>query len=1037
MPSGPVREVSGARFAVSGLPCCSGSHLGCTAIPPAPALGFPSSSRVVVRCGVSNPSSTRFAVPRDDEIFAQVFELPAEERAAFLDGACATDAAQRARIEALLAADEAGGSFLDRSPGQAALLAAEEKPGDVIGRYTLLEKIGEGGCGTVYLAEQKVPVQRKVALKVIKLGMDTRAVITRFEAERQALALMDHPDIARVFDAGATEAGRPFFVMELVTGEPITRFCDEHALSVPARLELFSRVCGALQHAHQKGIIHRDVKPSNILVTIRDGEPSPKVIDFGIAKATQERLTDETLVTAVDQFIGTPAYMSPEQADRRTADIDTRSDIYSLGVLLYELLTGRLPFDPQLLARAGVDELRRITREVEPLRPSVRLRTLGFEAKRTERVGSTLAGGVEKETSDQSEQAESWAGRPCHPEQTLAAIATARASSPLQLASALKGDLDWIVMRCLEKDRERRYGSARELADDVQRYLNREPVRARPPSTGYRVERFVARNRLACASAAAIGLALIVGTVVSVGQAVRATRAEHVANAERDAAKVAGQAEALARADAQRRQEQAEDLLTFMLGDFRTELQKIGRLQLLDAVGEKAMAYFAALDARDLTDTALARQAKALTQIGEVRMDQARYADAHAAFTAAYDRAAALARRHPRNGDMLFDRAQAEYWIGFVSRCLGNSSTQREWLTRYRDSAIELQKLEGNSRRALDELTYSHHNLAVLELDAVDLAAARDGFHAERAVLYRMLRDGADVIQVKARIADAYSWLGEVEERDGNYSAAIDCFTQMRDLYASLSEAEPLVATWRFRLGQSDSFLAFSLGLVGREADAEEALQRAAVLLRAFVDLDPENRQWRGAFLRNELGRCSHGLSKARPRVSLPIIQSLRLEIESLCRDESGFATFGRLLPSAYCQEAESLLLAGQIEDCYEILEPVFASERSRTPEPEDLRSRTDIARAHLLAGRAADLRGRHEDAQDHWRRVLSLVEPWIRASNDWRVLDPASEALLLLGRFDEAQSVKQRLHRLGYSSRDPFAAPVLAAASSPSSKSN
>ena len=280
---------------------------------------------------------------RDDEIFAEALERPAAERAAFLEGACQADAALRGRVEALLAGHDAAEDFLERSPVDRPPALPEEQAGDLIGRYTLLRKIGEGGCGVVYLAEQKQPIRRRVALKVIKLGMDTRNFIARFEAERQALALMDHPDIARVFDAGATDAGRPFFVMEFVDGVPITHFCDTHRLSVTARLELFARVCLALQHAHQKGIIHRDIKPSNVLVAEHDGVPAPKVIDFGIAKATQGRLTDQTLVTGVEQFIGTPAYMSPEQAELRDLDIDTRSDVYSLGVLLYELLTGRPP----------------------------------------------------------------------------------------------------------------------------------------------------------------------------------------------------------------------------------------------------------------------------------------------------------------------------------------------------------------------------------------------------------------------------------------------------------------------------------------------------------------------------------------------------------------------------------------------------------------------------------------------------------------------------------------------------------------------
>ncbi len=413
--------------------------------------------------------------------------MPTAGRTAFLTQACAGDAGLLRRVEALLQAHEEAGSFLGASPLEA--LQARERTqlagpallpealGDRIGRYKLLQKIGEGGCGVVYMAEQEEPVRRRVALKVIKLGMDTKEVIARFEAERQALALMDHPNIAKVFDAGATDAGRPFFVMELVRGVPVTKYCDEENLPTAARLELFTQVCHAVQHAHQKGIIHRDLKPSNILVTLHDGVPVPKVIDFGIAKATQGRLTDSTVFTAFEQFIGTPAYMSPEQAELSGLDIDTRSDIYSLGVLLYELLTGRPPFDPKTFVRAGLDEMRRIIREVEPPKPSTRLNTL-TDADRS-------------------------------------MIAKLRGTGFARLSTLLRGDLDWIVMKAIEKNRTRRYDTANSLADDIQRHLHDKPVAARPPNKFYLFQKLLARHRFAVAAAAAVAAALVLGLGVS------------------------------------------------------------------------------------------------------------------------------------------------------------------------------------------------------------------------------------------------------------------------------------------------------------------------------------------------------------------------------------------------------------------------------------------------------------------------------------------------------------------------------------------
>ncbi len=356
----------------------------------------------------------------------------------------------------------------------------EESPGSVIGRYKLLEKIGEGGFGVVYVAEQREPVKRRVALKIIKLGMDTRQVVARFEAERQALAMMDHANIAKVFDAGATDAGRPYFVMELVRGLKITDYCDQHNLPARERLNLFIQVCQAIQHAHQKGIIHRDIKPSNVLVTVNDGVPVPKVIDFGIAKATQGELTDKTVYTHFQQFIGTPAYMSPEQAEMTSLDIDTRSDIYALGVLLYELLTGKTPFEQTDLLKAGLDGMRRMIREQEPLRPSTRVSSL-HEAERT-------------------------------------TTAKRRGLDPPKLVSLLRGDLDWIVMKCLEKDRTRRYETANGVAMDVRRYLCDEPVLACPPSAAYRFQKLVRRNKaLAVYGTVILALLLVVAIGSTIG----------------------------------------------------------------------------------------------------------------------------------------------------------------------------------------------------------------------------------------------------------------------------------------------------------------------------------------------------------------------------------------------------------------------------------------------------------------------------------------------------------------------------------------
>jgi len=431
---------------------------------------------------------------REREIFLEALEQPSKEaRAAFLERATAGDSELREAVEALLESNEAdtllekGTVRILRESLEVAgkLTLHEEQIGDSIGRYKLLEKIGEGGFGVVYRAEQSEPVRRHVALKVIKLGMDTKSIVARFEAERQALALMDHPSIARVFDGGATATGRPFFVMELVRGVRITDYCQANQLSLTERLALFIQLCHAIQHAHQKGVIHRDLKPSNVLVTVQDGKPVPKVIDFGVAKAIEEPLTEKTVLTNFHAFIGTPAYTSPEQAEMTGTDVDTRSDLYSLGVLLYELLTGATPFDAKELTQSGLEGMRRMIKEVEPPTPSTRLRR---------------------------------------------AVARGSTNSPIM---SVERDLDWIVMKCLEKDRTRRYDTARELAADLQRYLSQEPVLARPQSTAYRLHKALRRHRAAFAAAAAILIAVLAGVIVSVWQALRATSAERVSEQRR------------------------------------------------------------------------------------------------------------------------------------------------------------------------------------------------------------------------------------------------------------------------------------------------------------------------------------------------------------------------------------------------------------------------------------------------------------------------------------------------------------------------
>jgi serine/threonine protein kinase len=593
---------------------------------------------------------------REEEIFDVARELAAHERAAYLSERCGQDADLRQRIEGMLEADAVAGEFFKThdAPSPTVILAdaspssSIEKAGDRIGRYKLLQQIGEGGMGLVYMAEQDQPVRRSVALKIIKLGMDTRQVVARFEAERQALAMMNHPHIAKVFDAGATDSGRPYFVMELVRGIPITEYCDKNCLPTRQRLDLFILVCQAVQHAHQKGVIHRDLKPSNILVTLNDGVPWPLIIDFGIAKATHQRLTEKTIFTQFAQMIGTPAYMSPEQAEMSKLDVDTRTDIYALGVLLYELLTGSTPFPTQELLSLGYREMQRTIVEREPLRLSARLSTMANK------------------------------------ERTV--VAKNRSVEVTALAKLFRGDLDSIVIKCLEKDRARRYETANGLAEDIQRFLADEPVVACPPSASYRLRKFIRRNKGPVLASGFVLLTLVVGIIGTTLGLIEADRQRLVVErqrnelAERNRALQAahenehllsGEVWKVALSPDNERARQAIESVTSETAIEQLTRQKELRPEQKDFLDKMIQYYAESAQEEAATEEERTRHARAYHRMGRLNQILGRSKDSENAYRRAVSLFQQLAADFPTRPEFRQELASSQNTLGVLLRATG------------------------------------------------------------------------------------------------------------------------------------------------------------------------------------------------------------------------------------------------------------------------------------------------------------------------------------------------------------------------------
>jgi serine/threonine protein kinase len=730
-------------------------------------------------------------------IFLNAMELatPAE-RQAYLDSKWGADVALRREVEDLLRHFEGMGSFLEEGVQDSAVPKdARPMPHQsdaIIGPYKLLEQIGEGGMGLVFMAEQEQPVRRKVALKILKPGLDTRQVVARFEAERHALALMDHPNIAQIFDGGTTAAGRPYFVMELVRGVPFTDFCDQNRTSVRERLELFRAVCQAVQHAHHKGIIHRDLKPSNVMVTWHDDRAVVKVIDFGIAKATGQQLTDKTLFTNFAQMIGTPMYMSPEQA--QGLDIDTRTDIYSLGVLLYELLTGTTPFDKERLETAAYDEVRRIIREEEPGRPSTRISTLG------------PAGGT---------------------------AAAKRQSDPRRLSQLCRGELDWIVMKCLEKDRSRRYETASGLARDLERFLHDEPVLACQPSAGYLFRKFARRNKGTLVTVGLVALALVAGTLISSWQAIRATRAE-----------------ALAIASLQKAREAVDKMFTQVAEKWLAQQPGLEPMQ--RRFLEDALRFYEEFAEEGGTEPVLRLDtANAQRRVGEIQRKLGEYAKSEPAFSRGIAVLERLVAEFPSEGKYRSALADSHYQLAhlLVIQCrLGEAEKHLRQSLLLREKVVAESPDVATYRLALAS---SYSALGRVQIGA---RAAEESHHRAASILEDLPTDLAGTPECRRQLAIYRVGLGMALASDGRANEAEKSLQQAVDLFEKLVAEFPSEPLYRHELVWALHAFGTALREI-RVEEAEQATRRALAIAHKLIIDFPTVPEYQV-----DIGLCHYGL---------------------------------------------------------------------------------------------------------------------------------------------------------------------------------
>jgi tetratricopeptide (TPR) repeat protein len=863
-------------------------------------------------------------------VFLAAADKDPAERAAFPDEACGADAELRQRVEQLLGAhDEPGSQPLPPAQTSVAVAPAEpaEEVGTVIaGRYKLLQQLGEGGMGSVFMAEQTRPVKRMVALKVVKAGMDSKSVLGRFEAERQALALMDHPNIAKVLDAGTTERGQPFFVMELVKGVPLTQFCDQRQLSVNDRLQVFQHICHAVQHAHQKGIIHRDLKPSNILVESHDGRPVPKVIDFGLAKAINALpLTERSLFTQLGAMLGTPLYMAPEQAEFSAIDVDTRADIYALGVILYELLTGTTPLEKRRLAKAAWDEIRRVIKEEEPPKPSTRLST--SEAK--------------------------------------ASVAAQRQSDPQRLGKYVRGDLDWIVMKALAKERDRRYQTANAFAADVERFLHHEPVSAGPPTLRYQLRKFVRRNRAAVAVAATLAVLLLLGGVGLVVGLV-AIRAEQ----KRTAAALAAETQA---------RKQTWEALNAMTDDVIEEL-----FAKQPALGEneraflrKVLGFYQAFAAeKGETEEARAVAADGQFRVAKLRAFLGERGEAISGYREAIHLWERLAADFPATPEYRHELARSHNNLGILLKDLGQGA---EAEAAYRRALGQWEKLATDFPAVplyRHKFGTSHNNLANALRQAGKYPEAEAAYRQAVALHEKLAADFPAAAEYRHDLAVDHINLGSLLMVQGKQPEAETASRRALALHEQLANDFPAEPTYRQFLANSHYILGVQLKKQGKQPEAEAAYRQALALqekLAADYPAVPEYRQHL-AHSHESLGNLLVDLGK-RTEAEAAYHQALAVQ-EKLAAEFPGVPHYRQDL--ALSHNNLGLLLAdlgkwAEAEAAYR--RALAIQEKLATDFPAVPTYRQDLARSHYNLGRLLRRPGTGTEAEVACRQALALQE--------------------------------------------------------------